>query len=136
MTVQRKWSQAADIAVNEAGEQLVRIGDVAARRAKIDCASADVAGNEIVPAVPGKNICVLALCLMAADGVEATFYSGPADTGTALSGPMSLAANGGFVNPAPADPSFHWLETQPGQSLTLLLSAAVQVSGWLVYYEA
>ena len=119
----KRWINSVDVEVVEA------------RRIKISASSDAAAGNTLIPAVTGKGIYVLAMCLMAADPVNATFYSGPGDTGTAISGPMPLSANGGFVLPAPSDAAMHWLQTAPGQALTLLLDTAVQVSGWLIYYE-
>ena len=47
---------------------------------------------------------------------------------------MSLA-KGGFIIPDPNDPEAHGLETAAGEALTLKLGSAVQVGGWLVYYE-
>jgi len=105
------------------------------KRAAISAASAAAAGNELVAAVSGKKICVLGVVLIANADVTATFYSGPADTGTAISGPLPLGAKGGFAVDAPADPQMHAMETAAGARLSLLLSAAVQCSGWLTYYE-
>lgn len=113
--------------------QIVKpVAGVEAKRAKIDASSG---ANTLVAAVSGKRVCVLAIVAMAADPVSATLYSGPTDTGAPISGPMPLAANGGFVVPAPNDPSLHWFETNAGEPLTLALDVPVQVSGWLVYYE-
>ena len=133
----KKWIQSADVAVDdETGELLVRVGgSVEIKRAKIDCSSDAAAGNELLAAVAGKRICVLAACFMAATAVNATFYSGPADTGIALTGPMPLGDTGGFVCNPPAAPAMAWLVTEVGESLTLKLDAANQVSGFLVYYE-
>ena len=133
----KRWIQSADIAVDDAtGELLVRVaGSITPKRVKIDCASDAAAGNELVAAVAGKKICVLAACLMAATAVNATFYSGPADTGTALTGPMPLGDTGGFVCSPPAAVGMAWLATEVGQSLTLKLDAANQASGLLVYFE-
>jgi len=133
----RRWLQGADILLDEnTGELLVRLGgSITAKRIKISASSNAAAGNILVAGVTGKKICILSLCLIAADVVNATFYSGPADTGTAISGPLPLGANGGFVINAPADADIHWLETAIGQDLRLKLDAAVQCSGWLVYYE-
>jgi len=133
----KKWIQSADVAVDEAtGELLVRVaGNIEPKRAKIDCASDAAAGNVIVPAVEGKSIHVLSVVLMAGGGVEATFYSGPADTGTALTGPMPLADSSGFSCGAAAAPALAWLATAVGEALTLKLSDAVQVSGFIVYCE-
>lgn len=116
--------------------QIVRpVAGVEVKRAVVDAASNAAAGNILVTEVPGKRICVLAACLIAAGDVAATFYSGPADVGMALSGPLPLGANGGFVIDAPLDANLAWLRNEPGESLTLHLGAAVQVGGWLVYFE-
>ena len=133
----KKWIQSADVAIDDAtGELMVRLGgSVEVKRAKIDCASDAAAGNELIAAVPGKRIYVLAACFMAATAVNATFYSGPADTGTALTGPMPLGDTGGFVCNPPAAPAMAWLATGVGGPLTLKLDAANQTSGFLVYYE-
>jgi hypothetical protein len=137
MSTQKRWIQAAALCIDdETGEILVRTGGaITKKRAKLDCASDAAAGNELVALAAAKKICPLGICLIAAEEVDVTFYSGPADTGTALSGPIPLGANGGFVNPIPSDATAHWIETAAGEALTLLLSAAVQVSGYLVYYE-
>ena len=116
--------------------QTVRtVSGVLAKRVAVNASSDAAAGNTLSAAVPGKRIAVLAACLITAGDVVATFYSGPADTGTALSGPLPLAANGGFVINAPTDPSMAWLMTAPGEALTLHLASAVSVGGWLVYFE-
>jgi hypothetical protein len=117
--------------------QIVRtVAGVDAKRAAVNAASSAAVGNTLVAAVPGKRICVLAACLIAAGDVSATFFSGAADTGTALTGPLTLSASGGFVINAPADPAMAWMVTEPGEALTLGLSADVAVGGWLVYCEA
>jgi len=137
MAAIKRWIKSASIFTDEqTGELLVRLGgSVEVKRAKIDAASAAAAGNVLVPAAVGKKSCVLGICLIAAEAVNAVFFSGAADTGTALSGPLPLAANGGFVVNPPADPRMCWLETAEGQALTLGLDTAVQCSGWIVYYE-
>ena len=103
-------------------------------RDKIDCASNAAAGNTIVAAVTGKRICVLACKPQAAADVDITWYSGAADTGTKKGGTETCKAGGGYTLPAPPDPAHFWLETEAGEALTLLLSAAVQVSGPIVYF--
>ena len=45
---------------------LTKIGDIAVKRAKIDCASNAAVGNQLVAAVAGKKLCVLGLFVMAA----------------------------------------------------------------------
>jgi hypothetical protein len=117
--------------------QTVRaVSGVQVKRIAVNAASDAAAGNMLIAAVPGQRIGVLAACLIAAGDVAATFYSGPADTGTALTGPLSLAANGGFVINAPTDPTTAWLLTEPGEALTLHLASAVAVGGWLIYFES
>lgn len=91
--------------------------------------------NELVAAVTGKKIRVLAYCIVGNDAaVTARFESGAG--GTALSGQMklgtALATNFGFAagfNPA------GWFETAEGQNLNLELSAAQSVAGHLTYVE-
>lgn len=138
MAVRRVWTQAAMIAVDEdTGELLVRTGGgaVTIQRALLDAAGDGAAGNELIAAVPDKRIAVLGLCLLAEEAVDATFYSGPADTGTPLTGPIPVGDRGGFLLPLPPDPSLPWLETAPGEALTLHLSAAWRCGGWIVYRE-
>ncbi len=137
MATQRRWIQAATVAIDEAtGELLVRTGGgIEVKRAIIDAASDAAQGNEIIAGVSGKRICVLGICLLAEEAVDVTFYSGPADTGTALTGPIPVGDRGGFVLPMPSDPSMPWLQTEPGEPLTVGLSAAWRCGGWAVYSE-
>ena len=90
-----------------------------------DASSGD---NTIVAAVPGAKIRVLAVFLMAADAVTVRFESGAG--GTALTGQMNVAANGGFV--LPYNPA-GWCETGVGALLNIELGGAVSVDGCLVY---
>lgn len=101
------------------------------KRAAIRCNTSG--NNTIVAAVSGKKIKVISVMLMGAGNVDARFES--AASGTALTGQMSLAADGnGFVLP-PAPPGYHWFETVAGELLNLELSAGVYVDGCIVYYE-
>lgn len=86
--------------------------------------------NTIVAAVTEKKIRVVNLFVVAAGAVTVRFESGAG--GTALTGQMSLAANGGFVLP---DSEVGWFETAAGSLLNLELSAAVSVDGCLTYVE-
>lgn len=103
--------------------------------AKIDVAASG--DNTIVAAVaasapePAKKIRVLGYVLVADGAVTAQWQSGAA--GTALSGAMSLAANGGVS--APFSPVGQF-ETVAGALLNLSLGGAVGVRGHLVYQEA
>lgn len=84
--------------------------------------------NTLVAAVAGKKIRVLSVTLIASAAVNVRFESGAG--GTALTGQMNLAANGGFS--AAHEPYGHF-ETAVGALLNLELSGAVSVDGWLVY---
>jgi len=89
--------------------------------------------NTLIAAVSGKKIKVLSLILVATGDVDVRFEDGAG--GTALTGVMSLAADGnGFVLP-PALPGYHWMETSVNTLLNMELSDAVQCSGCIVYYE-
>lgn len=84
--------------------------------------------NTLVAAVTGKRIVVVSGFIMAAADVTATFQSGAG--GTALCGPESLPAKGGFV--LPFNPN-GWFETTEGALLNLNLGGAVQVGGVINY---
>lgn len=86
--------------------------------------------NTLVAAVTGKKIKVLSLYLLAAGAVTVRFEDGA--SGTALSGVMSVAANGGIVLPAN---NAAWFETTAATLLNMELGGAVQVSGGLSYIE-
>lgn len=98
------------------------------RRAVIDVATSG--DNTIVAAIASTKIRVLAVVLVAAGAVTVRFESGAG--GTALTGQMSLAANGGFASGF--NPVGHF-ETAAGSLLNLELSGAVSVDGWIVYQE-
>ena len=86
--------------------------------------------NTLVAAVATKKIRVLSSFFIASGTVIIRFEDG-AD-GTALSGRMDLIASSG------GSPSFSpvgQFETTVNTLLNLELSAAVQVSGWLIYVE-
>lgn len=101
-------------------------------RAAISAAGAG--DNTIVAAgAGGIQTKVLGLLLVVSDDVDIRFENGAG--GAALTGVMSLAADGnGFVLPM-AMPGYHWWETSAATVLNLELSAAVQVSGCIIYYQ-
>lgn len=72
----------------------------------------------------GKKIRVLSLFGVAAGAVNVRFESGAG--GTALTGVMNIAANGGFVLPYN---EFGWFETAANALLNLELSGAVSFDG-------
>ncbi len=114
---------------------LLNANAIEVKRAELDAASADAGGNELVEAVEDKKICVLGLFIMAADDVDARLYSGPADTGAPITGPLPVGVKGGAVVGGVAHPEAHWIQTAAGEALTLKLSAAIQCGGCIVYYE-
>lgn len=95
-------------------------------------ASVDVASsgdNTLVSAQGASNkIRVHQVFLMAAAAVTARFESGAG--GSALTGQMQIAANGGFV--LPFSP-LGWFETAANTLLNLELSGAVSVDGVIAY---
>ena len=86
--------------------------------------------NTIVAAVTGKKIRVLSLYMISAAAVTARFESGTG--GTALTGQMEIAANGGFV--LPFSPVGHF-ETAAAALLNLELSGATSCDGGITYVE-
>lgn len=97
--------------------------------------SAATSPNNTLIAAAGSGVKnkVLGLILIASGDVDVRLES--AAGGTALTGVISLAADGnGFVLPM-AMPGHHWIETGDNALLNLELSAAVQVSGCIVYYQ-
>ena len=92
----------------------------------ISCATSG--NNTLVAADATKKIRVLSMNVIAASAVDFRLES--AAGGTALTGVMSLGANGGFV--LPFSPVGHF-ETVANELLNMELGGAVQVSGSLVY---
>lgn len=84
--------------------------------------------NTIVAAVSGRRIYVHNYLLIATADVIVTWKSGA----TSISGPMSIAAQGG-VSADGVGPSNTWLRTAAGEALILSLSGAFQVSGHIQY---
>jgi hypothetical protein len=76
----------------------------------------------------GKKIRVLSCFLIAAAAVTVRFESGA--SGTALTGAMNVAANGGFVLPYN---EFGWFETGANALLNLELGGAQSVDGGFSY---
>ena len=88
------------------------------------------AANELVAAVSGKSILVLAMALVADGAVDVTIQD---DSGSpvVLMGPLK-DLQVGLVLPF-ADQG--WFQTTAGQALDMLLGGATQVTGCLVYAE-
>jgi len=88
--------------------------------------------NELVAAVVGEKIKVLAMLIMASGAVFARFESGG---GADLTGDLPLDALGaGFVLAPPAATDMHHFETLAGEALNLELSSAVGIGGYITYY--
>jgi hypothetical protein len=86
--------------------------------------------NTILAAVSSKKIRVHQLFLVAAAALTVRFESGAG--GTALTGQMNVAANGGFV--LPFSP-MGWFETAATTLLNMELSGAFSCDGVLGYTE-
>lgn len=84
--------------------------------------------NELIAAVTGKKIRVVAYNFMAAGTVNAKFRSATTD----ITGLKYCVANVGIV--APFNP-LGWFETAAAAALNVNLSAAVAIGGELVYVE-
>jgi hypothetical protein len=122
------------VAATQSGTWTVGVSatpSVTVKRAVISAASAG--DNTLVAAVAAAKIKVLSLGLIASGDVDVRLESGAG--GTALTGVISLAADGNGFVASPALPGYHHWETAVNTLLNLELSGAVQVSGWLVYYE-
>jgi len=87
------------------------------------------ASNEIVAAVSGKKIRILAMMVIAAGDVNLTVED---EDGNDLIGLCEIAEAGGFVLPLN---EAGWQEAPAGKALHLLSSAAVQVGGCITYQE-
>jgi hypothetical protein len=86
--------------------------------------------NTIVALVTGKRIKVYAIVLIVEGTVNITFKSGAS---TSLTGQMNFQAREGFTL-AVAPPAF-LLQTAAGEAFVMNLSAAIQVDGWIAYWD-
>lgn len=88
----------------------------------------------LVAGVAAQRVRVRGYTLIAAGAVTARLYDGASPT-TPLTGPITLAAGVPYVVPFGGDsdgPGGVWHTTTVANNLVLNLSAAVQVSGFLV----
>ena len=97
--------------------------------AAIDAAAAEA--NELVAAVTGKIIRILALCLVADAAVDVTMQDDAASP-VVLMGPFKDLSVGHLVLPYAVE---GWGQTTSGKALDMLLGGATQVTGCLVYAE-
>lgn len=104
------------------------IGDTVVTTLFADIASSASGDNEVVAAVPGKKIRVLAYTIIASGDVDVKWRSAATD----LTGVMPFTINSGVAHGyAPVG----YFETASGEALNLNLSDAVAVGGYLVYVE-
>ncbi len=120
----KRWIQTADVEVTDSGALLVAGATEPQGLAVNVSASGD---SELATAVTGKKVTVLGILLVAAEAVTVSFKSGT----TAITGPMPLAAGGGFARDAA--PGGFVFQTSAGEALKINLSAAVGVGGCLTY---
>lgn len=99
-------------------------------RAAISAASSG--DNTLVAAAVGLKTKVIGLMLVAAGSVVARLEDGAG--GTALTGQMTLATGTPVILPV-VPQGYHYFETTANTLLNLELGGAVQVSGWLLYYQ-
>ncbi len=95
--------------------------------------NATATDNLIVSAVAGSSIFVTSVLLSSVGPNVAKFQN---DTlGASVTGPVYLAASGGFVLNAPTEPGAAWFRTASGKPLGLNLVSATSVGGAITYYE-
>ena len=123
----RKWLQSADVDIDEAGALLVRTAAAPATLPAV--INYSTSGDKtVIAAVAGKRIVVTGGLIVCGAAVTLTFKSGS----TAITGPMTFAAGGGFGRDA--RPDSYLFRTEAGQALILNLSADAAVGGCLTYY--
>lgn len=129
MPVNKDGSGVAGIA-QESSSMTVAGASVTPKFATIDAASAG--DNTLVAAVVGKKVRVTSLFVVNGHTSTQTVRFESGAGGTALTGQMVLAANGGFV--LPYNPN-GWFETAVNTLLNLELAGATTVDGALTYIE-
>ena len=129
MPVNEDGSGVAGVA-QESSSMTVAGASVTPKFAVIDAASAG--DNTLVAAVASKKIRVTSLYLINGHTSTQTIRFESGAGGTALSGQMVIAANGGFV--LPYNPN-GWFETAVNTLLNLELAGATTVDGSLTYIE-
>lgn len=90
-------------------------------------AAANGTDTAIVAAVPGRAIGVVAVILSNSGAAitTSTFNTKPAGAGTAISGPLTCAVNGGGYVLTPLQ---DWFRTNIGEGLSLTNAAATSVT--------
>lgn len=115
-------------AVESARMEVIQKGLVrGVKRASVSVAT--IGDNQVVEAAPGKALVILQYHLVSAGSVSVQFSSGTA--GAYLSGIMTMTAG------VPHNDAFlvGLMESEVGDPLYLILSDAIQVSGYISYIE-
>jgi len=128
--VTRKWLQSADVDIDEAGALLVRTAEPDPAPVTLPAViNYSTTGDKtVIAAVADQRIVVTGALVVCGAAVTLTFKSGS----TAITGPMTFAAGGGFGRDA--RPDSYLFRTEAGQALVLNLSADAAVGGCLTYY--
>ena len=99
---------------------------------QLSSAVVDIAGGastDLVVAVAGKTVRLFRILLVMDAATSLTFKS----AATALSGPMPIAANGGFVLDFSGDP---WYQTVAGEALVLAQTGTANIGGTVWYAQS
>ena len=88
---------------------------------------------ELIAANGSNRLKITSMMLIADADTNIFFQSG--FTGTAVTGPMSIPADGdGFFLNTPSTPDQFHFESEPGENFVLDQSAAAAIGGWIQYY--
>ena len=87
------------------------------------------ASTNLVAAVAGKTVRLFRVLLIMDAATSITFKS----AATALSGPMPIAANGGFILDFNGDP---WYQTVAGEALVLVQTGTANIGGTVWYGQS
>ncbi len=100
------------------------------KKAEIDIATAD--DNEIIAAVTGKSIVITHMSILNNVGTSQTVIF--KDGATSINGSgFALAGNGGYTFDAPG--GVHVIRLSASTAFNINLSAATNLSGYVIYYE-
>jgi hypothetical protein len=88
--------------------------------------------NTIVTGIPNQQIYVYKYFLVVGAAINLTFWDGPSASGTALTGPIDLAANEAMVFTFDTRP---WYSVSLGNNFVINASNGSQVSGRVYYLQ-
>ncbi len=132
LTARGQQTMANSVPVVLPSDQFLKTADVTkVGRAIIH--TADSGNTTIISGAASVKIAILGICLVAAGNVIATLKEESEIPHTNLTGPMSLIAGVPLVW-GPTAPDIAAIKTSiANKDVYLNLSAAVQVSGWVIY---